>query len=135
MVKKTAPPKPKLAAVKGQAKPAGDMPTPDMAAGDAAVTAPAKSAKTAEPAAKPVKAAAKTTVAKTADKPAKADKPPKVEKPENSEKPAKVTKKPLNFKVPADFRREFKTYASTHDLKLNRLLELAFESYRKQRGD
>lgn len=59
----------------------------------------------------------------------------KAASPRKAAKPAKVAKKPLNFKVPADFRREFKTYASTHDLKLNQLLELAFESYRKQRGD
>ena len=48
---------------------------------------------------------------------------------------AKEEKKPLNFKVSSDFRREFKTYASAHDLKLSKLLELAFESYRKQQGD
>jgi hypothetical protein len=68
------------------------------------------------------------------DKPAKkATTPDKTAKPAR-DKPAKVAKKPLNFKVPADFRREFKTFASKHDLKLNRLLELAFESYRKQQG-
>jgi hypothetical protein len=42
---------------------------------------------------------------------------------------------PLNFRVPADFRRTFKTYAASHDLKLNALLKLSFESYRKQQGD
>ena len=42
---------------------------------------------------------------------------------------------PLNFRVSAEFRREFKTYAAAHDFKLNELLKLAFESYRKQRGD
>jgi hypothetical protein len=41
---------------------------------------------------------------------------------------------PLNFRVPADFRRAFKTYAAQHDLKLNELLKLSFDSYRKQRG-
>jgi hypothetical protein len=40
---------------------------------------------------------------------------------------------PLNFRVPADFRRAFKTYAAQHDLKLNELLKLSFDSYRKQR--
>jgi hypothetical protein len=40
---------------------------------------------------------------------------------------------PLNFRVPADFRRAFKTYAAQHDLKLNELLRLSFDSYRKQR--
>jgi hypothetical protein len=42
---------------------------------------------------------------------------------------------PLNFRVSADFRRAFKTYAASHDLKLNALLKLSFESYRKQQGD
>ena len=42
---------------------------------------------------------------------------------------------PLNFRVPADFRRTFKTYAASHDLKLNALLRLSFESYRRQQGD
>ena len=42
---------------------------------------------------------------------------------------------PLNFRVSADFRREFKTYAAAHDLKLNKLLALSFQAYRQQRGD
>jgi hypothetical protein len=33
---------------------------------------------------------------------------------------------PLNFKVPVDFRREFKTYAAQHNKKLNQLLYEAF---------
>ena len=41
---------------------------------------------------------------------------------------------PLNFRVSAEFRREFKTYAAAHDLKLNELLRRAFESYRKDHG-
>ena len=42
---------------------------------------------------------------------------------------------PLNFRVPAGFRREFKTYAAQHDLKHNELLRRSFEAYRRQRGD
>jgi hypothetical protein len=42
---------------------------------------------------------------------------------------------PLNFRVSAEFRREFKTYAAAHDLKLNKLLALSFQAYRKQHGD
>ena len=42
---------------------------------------------------------------------------------------------PLNFRLPASFRREFKTYAARHDLKLNELLRLCFDSYRRERGD
>jgi hypothetical protein len=33
---------------------------------------------------------------------------------------------PLNFKVPAEFRREFKTYAAQHDLSLSKLLQESF---------
>ena len=33
---------------------------------------------------------------------------------------------PLNFRVTAVFRREFRTYAAQHDLKLNELLRLCF---------
>jgi hypothetical protein len=42
---------------------------------------------------------------------------------------------PLNFKVPANFRRAFKTYAAAHDMKLNELLQRSFEAYRQQHGD
>jgi len=42
---------------------------------------------------------------------------------------------PLNFRVPTAFRRDFKTYAAAHDLKLNELLVKCFESFRKQQGD
>jgi hypothetical protein len=42
---------------------------------------------------------------------------------------------PLNFRIAPSFRREFRTYAATHDLKLNELLRLSFEAYRRQRGD
>jgi hypothetical protein len=42
---------------------------------------------------------------------------------------------PLNFRISPSFRREFKTYAAHHDLKLNELLRLCFEAYRRQQGD
>jgi hypothetical protein len=42
---------------------------------------------------------------------------------------------PLNFRVPAGFRREFKTFAAQHDLKLNELLRRSFEEYKRQHGD
>lgn len=42
---------------------------------------------------------------------------------------------PLNFRVPDAFRREFKVYAASHGLKLNELLRLSFEAYRRQCGD
>jgi hypothetical protein len=40
--------------------------------------------------------------------------------------PEQVKTAPLNFKVSADFRREFKTYAAQHNKKLNQLLYAAF---------
>lgn len=39
---------------------------------------------------------------------------------------------PLNFRVPDAFRREFKVYAAQNGLKLNELLRLSFEAYRRQ---
>ena len=36
---------------------------------------------------------------------------------------------PLNFRVSAEFRRRFKTYAAQHDMKLKDLLYKAFEAY------
>jgi hypothetical protein len=57
--------------------------------------------------------------------------PAKKEKKEKKE----VGTEPLNFRVPAAFRTAFKTYAASHDLKLNALLRLSFEAYRKQQGD
>lgn len=62
-------------------------------------------------------------------------KPEKAGKPAQAVKAAKEEKKPLNFKVSSEFRREFKTFASAHDMKLSKLLVLAFESFRKQQGD
>lgn len=41
---------------------------------------------------------------------------------------------PLNFRVPESFRREFKIYAATHGLKLNELLRLSFDAYRRRAG-
>jgi hypothetical protein len=49
--------------------------------------------------------------------------------------PAREALAPLNFRVPATFRREFKTYAARHDLKLNELLRRSFEAYRTARGE
>jgi hypothetical protein len=41
---------------------------------------------------------------------------------------------PLNFRVPDAFRREFKVYAAKNGLKLNELLRLSFDAYRRQNG-
>jgi hypothetical protein len=42
---------------------------------------------------------------------------------------------PLNFKVPAEFRREFKTYAAQHNKKLNQLLYEAFAALKAQHAE
>ena len=34
----------------------------------------------------------------------------------------------LNFRVPKEFRRRFRTYAAQHDMKLNELLLAAFDA-------
>ena len=39
------------------------------------------------------------------------------------------------FSVSGTFRREFKTYAASHDFKLNELLRLCFEAYRGEHRD
>ena len=42
---------------------------------------------------------------------------------------------PLNFRVSHAFRREFKVYVARNGLKLNELLRLSFEAYRRQNGE
>ena len=42
---------------------------------------------------------------------------------------------PLNFRIPASLRREFKTYAAQHDMKLNELFRASFDAYRERQGD
>ena len=41
--------------------------------------------------------------------------------------------KPLNFKVPAEFKREFKTYATQMDMSMVTLLQACFEFYKSGR--
>ena len=52
----------------------------------------------------------------------------------NLEKPELAALAPLNFKVPRDFRREFKTYASQHDMKMVELLQEGFRLIKGQHG-
>lgn len=42
---------------------------------------------------------------------------------------------PLNFKVSAEFRREFKTYAAQHNKKLNQLLYEAFAALKASHAE
>jgi hypothetical protein len=49
--------------------------------------------------------------------------------PERRAKALEPAQEPLNFRVTARFRRDFKTFAATHDMKLNELLQRCFEAY------
>ena len=40
----------------------------------------------------------------------------------------------MNFKVPPDFRREFKTYAAQHGISMLDLLQEGFRLIKAQRG-
>jgi hypothetical protein len=100
-----------LVAIKGMA-----VPTPDMPSRAApAVTAPASAP---PPSAPPQSAPVPRTRTDSA---------------EGEGREASLT--PLNFRISASFRREFKTYAAGHDLKLNELLRRSFEAYRRAQGD
>jgi hypothetical protein len=103
-----------LVAIKGAAAPSPDM--PGRAGGPAAVTPLTPDAAAAAP-------------AKGAIKP-----PGRKGKPEAAEE-KEANLAPLNFRISATFKREFKTYAAAHDLKLNELLRRSFEAYRKQQRD
>ena len=102
-----------LVAVKGAAAPSPDMP------GRGGARAALAAVPVAEAAPVPIRAAGRAPARKAAPEPA----------------PKEANLTPLNFRIPASFRREFRTYAATHDLKLNELLRLCFEAYRKQHRD
>jgi hypothetical protein len=105
-----------LVAVKGQAAPSPDMPGRAGGPAIADLSSPAPAAANDEP---PKAASRVPARAKTAREP--------------EIREAKLT--PLNFRVQSSFRREFRTYAAAHDLKLNELLKMCFEAYRRQKGD
>lgn len=48
----------------------------------------------------------------------------------NLTKPTNEELKPLNFKVAANFKKEFKQYAFDHDITMVDLLQKAFEHYK-----
>ena len=104
-----------LVAIKGAAAPSPDMP----GRAGTALTAVPPPAPEAAVSASP-KAAIKPPARRTKAEPA-------------TEKEANLA--PLNFRISATFKREFKTYAAAHDLKLNELLRRSFEAYRKQQRD
>lgn len=49
--------------------------------------------------------------------------------------PEQAKDTPLNFKVSADFRREFKTYAAQNNKKLNQLLYEAFAALKASHAE
>jgi len=55
--------------------------------------------------------------------------------PANLDKPGPGALAPLNFKVPRDFRREFKTFASQHDMKMVELLQQGFLLVQERHGE
>lgn len=58
--------------------------------------------------------------------------PPPADKPsQNLTKVESSSNVPLNFKVRAEFHREFKTYAAQHDISMLELLERCFEAYKE----
>ena len=70
-------------------------------------------------------------------KSAKGTPPPPTKTVGNLSKPERDTEAapaPLNFKVPPDFRRDFKIYAAQHSMKLNELLYEAFRAYTEKNG-
>ena len=64
-------------------------------------------------------------------KSAKGAPPPPTKTVSNLTKPEPTKREDLSFKVPAEFRREFKIYAATHGMKLNELLFAAFDALTK----
>lgn len=61
--------------------------------------------------------------------------PPKPQPaPANLDKPDLAHFKPLNFKVPGDFHREFKTFAAAHGKSMLELLREGFDLVKKQWG-
>lgn len=52
----------------------------------------------------------------------------------NLEKAEPGSLKPLNFKVPAEFHREFKVYASQQGISMLDLLQEGFKAVRQHRG-
>ena len=60
--------------------------------------------------------------------------PPVQQAPANLEKVDPNDLKPMNFKVPAAFHREFKTYAVVHGMSMLDLLREGFELVKQERG-
>ena len=53
---------------------------------------------------------------------------------DNLDRPEAANLKPLNFKVPAEFHREFKAHAAIHGVSMVDLLREGFELVKQKRG-
>lgn len=53
---------------------------------------------------------------------------------DNLARPEAIRLKPLNFKVPADFHREFKTFAAMNGMSMLDVLIESFRNYREHKG-
>ena len=53
---------------------------------------------------------------------------------ENLDRPEPTGQAPLNFKVPDDFKREFKTYAASRGISMTKLLMDGFALVKERRG-
>jgi hypothetical protein len=102
---------------------------------ESGVTAPAKDEEARLAPLAPKVESADTAPAKDGEAGLEALDAPKVESGVTAPAKDEEAGAPLNFRVSAQFRREFKIYAAAHDLKLNKLLMLSFHNYRKQQGD
>lgn len=60
--------------------------------------------------------------------------PQTVEGEENLDKPPTGQKVPLQVRITAELRREFKGYANDHDVNANRLFEQVWSYYKDRHG-
>jgi hypothetical protein len=60
--------------------------------------------------------------------------PPITDTVNNLDKPDPAGLAPLNFRVPREFKREFKTYASQRGMSMLKLLMEGFELYKQHHG-
>jgi hypothetical protein len=60
--------------------------------------------------------------------------PPERKASDNLRKQAAFEKAYLNFTTNPEFKREFKIYALTHDMPMNKLLEVCFYAYKENRS-
>lgn len=60
--------------------------------------------------------------------------PPLQETPQNLDKPPPLATETLNFKVTAEFRREYKVYAASRGMTMIELLEESYQLYKERHG-